>query len=482
MPTGSETGEPAAGPRASWSLSPGRLLALFCCMELLVYIDRGVMSSNGVLGSLSPQRGVQGDFHLTLPQLGLLPGAFMLGLLIASPLFAKASEHFSGLRLIACGLGIWALAAAGCGLSIGFYSLLLCRMVVGVGEASFVALAAPFIDDSAPQASKTRWLATFYVCIPSGYALGYLIGGSIAVPLGWRAPFLLEACIMLPFLILLVLLPPIKLAGRPAIRLKMKSGQQTGCLGRLESLMPVVFQVLREVGVLLQHPVYVILVLAYSIYTAVIGAYAFLGPKAGTETFKVPGSTSDYVFGGVTVLTGAAGTLAGGFVLDYLGSTIANAMVLCGICCIVGGGFVIAAFALTPTLATFVAPFALGELGLFALQAPVNAVSLWSVPKALRPLAMSLSVVVIHLLGDVPSPALLGWLQDRLLNWRLSMSIATATLAGAGALFFVGAWVSGKYPDYRKEDDAEGGDAEESTGQHAALLSNGNEEAGPEHL
>lgn len=33
----------------------------------------------------------------------------------------------------------------------GFWSLLLCRMAVGVGEASFVALAAPFIGEEASQ-------------------------------------------------------------------------------------------------------------------------------------------------------------------------------------------------------------------------------------------------------------------------------------------------------------------------------------------
>ena len=48
----------------------------------------------------------------------------------------------------------------------------------------------------------------------------------------------------------------------------------------------------------------------------------------------------------------------------------------------------------------------------------MNAVALWAVPKVLRPLAMSVSVVVIHALGDVPSPYLLGELQDHLNNWR----------------------------------------------------------------
>lgn len=44
---------------------------------------------------------------------------------------------------------------------------------------------------------------------------------------------------------------------------------------------------------------------------------------------------------------------------------------------------------------------------------------MWSVPSQLRPFAMSMSVVAIHVLGDVPSPPLLGALQGRLQNWRL---------------------------------------------------------------
>ncbi len=53
-----------------------------------------------------------------------------------------------------------------------------------------------------------------------------------------------------------------------------------------------------------------------------------------------------------------------------------------------------------------------------AVQAPNTAVVLWSVPARLRPFAMSLQVIVIHVLGDVPSPVILGWLQERLQNWR----------------------------------------------------------------
>ena len=38
-----------------------------------------------------------------------------------------------------------------------------------------------------------------------------------------------------------------------------------------------------------------------------IGAYAYLGPKAGRDTFGIDGQTADLVFGAVTVLTGVLG-------------------------------------------------------------------------------------------------------------------------------------------------------------------------------
>nr|GFD30718.1 probable sphingolipid transporter spinster homolog 2 [Tanacetum cinerariifolium] len=49
-------------------------------------------------------------------------------------------------------------AVAGCGISIDFWSITTCRMLVGVGEASFISLAAPFIDDNAPVTQRTAWL------------------------------------------------------------------------------------------------------------------------------------------------------------------------------------------------------------------------------------------------------------------------------------------------------------------------------------
>nr|GEZ14134.1 probable sphingolipid transporter spinster homolog 2 [Tanacetum cinerariifolium] len=66
-------------------------------------------------------------------------------------------------RLIGVGLSVWTFAVAGCGISIDFWSITTCRMLVGVGEASFISLAAPFIDDTAPVTQRTAWLGIFYM-------------------------------------------------------------------------------------------------------------------------------------------------------------------------------------------------------------------------------------------------------------------------------------------------------------------------------
>lgn len=43
---------------------------------------------------------------LHMPQDGLLPAAFMVGLLVSSPMFAEASKHHNAFRLIGLGLAV----------------------------------------------------------------------------------------------------------------------------------------------------------------------------------------------------------------------------------------------------------------------------------------------------------------------------------------------------------------------------------------
>ncbi|KAM2676061.1 hypothetical protein EV1_002764 [Malus domestica] len=475
-----------AAPAPSW-FTPKRLLVIFCLINLINYVDRGAIASNGVNGSLgtctdsdicTAGTGIQGEFHLTNFQDGVLSSAFMVGLLIASPIFASLAQSVSPFRLIGVGLSVWTFAIVGCACSFDFWSITLCRMLVGVGEASFISLAAPFIDDNAPAAQKTAWLGMFYMCIPSGYALGYVYGGVVGSHTKWRYAFVGEAILMLPFAILGFVMKPLQLKGffHPESKKALtavetaveevqasdtydsdiSNGEHSSCSMKehvrnstlqkssksnlVSSIKNQISRFLKDVRVLLVDKVYVVNVLGYIAYNFVIGAYSYWGPKAGYNIYHM--TDADLIFGGITIVCGILGTLAGGFLLDYMTNTISNAFKLLSVVTLIGGAFCFGAFCFKNMYA-FLALFAIGELLVFATQGPVNYINLHCVKPNMRPLSMAMSTVSIHIFGDVPSAPLVGVLQDAINNWRKTALILTAILFPSAVIWFIGIFLHG---------------------------------------
>src|SRR6185312_12698666 len=103
-----------------------------------------------------------------------------IGYMLTSPVFGilgdRGGRPNTRVRLIALGIAVWSLATIGSGLAGGMGSLVVMRAIVGVGEASYATLAPTIIDDMAPAASKSRWMAIFYSATPIGSALGYIVG------------------------------------------------------------------------------------------------------------------------------------------------------------------------------------------------------------------------------------------------------------------------------------------------------------------
>ncbi|KDO78751.1 hypothetical protein CISIN_1g0089572mg, partial [Citrus sinensis] len=405
----------------------------------------------------TPKRG---DFKLNNFQDGVLSSAFMVGLLVASPIFASLAKSHNPFRLIGVGLSVWTFATAGCGSSFDFWSIAICRMLVGVGEASFISLAAPFIDDNAPVPQKTAWLSMFYMCIPTGVALGYVYGGVVGSHLNWRYAFWGEAILMLPFAVLAFVIKPLQLkgfapaeSGKAQVVASVSEGSEASNLNdhvsedisdqaserSIKSIGESRFlnqlsQFSQDTKVLLQEKVYVVNVLGYIAYNFVIGAYSYWGPKAGYNIYHM--SNADMMFGGVTIVCGIVGTISGGFILDQMGATISNAFKLLSAATFLGAISCLTAFCLS-SLYGFLALFTVGELLVFATQAPVNYVCLHSVKPSLRALSMAISTVSIHIFGDVPSSPLVGVLQDHVNNWRKTTLALTSIFFLAAGIWFV---------------------------------------------
>jgi hypothetical protein len=124
----------------------------------------------------------------------------------------------------------------------------------------------------------------------------------------------------------------------------------------------------------------------------------------------------------------------------------------------VSGSVTICSFAvlelstLTATVTSFpvfMAGFGVGLLFLFGASGPSNAVNMWSVPVDMRPLAVSFSTIMSHLLGDVPSPPLLGRLQDVIQHWDVTLASSYLLILASGLFYVCGASLASALDDHR---------------------------------
>jgi MFS transporter, Spinster family, sphingosine-1-phosphate transporter len=411
------------------------ILWLLTGLNLLNYIDRMIVSA--VLKKMQAPVA-DGGLDLTNLEGGLLATAFLLGYFLTSPFFGARADKGKRTGLIAVGVAIWSVATFATGLAHSFGTMMIARVVVGVGEASYATLAPTIIDDLTPPDEKNRALAVFYLAIPVGSALGYLIGGFIESRWGWRTAFFVAGGpgLVLALSCLLIVEPPRLLRTAKG---KLVDGFRT----------------------IAKLPLFRRAVLGYCAYTGAIAAFAYWAPKYLAETYAPTGrfemvngvlhvaintagtltnATADYYFGLVTVAAGAIGTVLGGQWADRAlrrlpqgGDHLAwdsptsklgtNALLrVCALGMVIAAPLTCFCF-LMPTPSLFFACAFFAEIGLFLSTSPVNAIGLRAVPVELRASAMAGMIFAIHLFGDLWSPSVLGLLNDLLVPMIAMMAV-----------------------------------------------------------
>src|SRR6185369_2218388 len=388
-------------------------LGLLLAVNLLNYIDRQVLFAVFPL--------IKIDLHLTDTALGFLGSAFMLSYLLFAPLFGWLGDHFSRTRLASGGLVVWSLATALAGFAPGYRTLLAARATVGVGEASFGTISPGLIADFFPKDRRGRVLAWFYVAIPVGSALGYLLGGVLGQNYGWHAAFLLVGVpgLLLAIPIALLRTPP--RGGDDAISHQAIGEGKNASAGY---------------AALFKNRSFVCNTLAMAAMTFAIGGLAQWIPSFLHRTHSLDVARGNTLFGATTVLAGILGTLAGGWLGDRWQKRSGKGYLL-----ISGWGFLIgtpfAAWAiLAPGLTSCMSAIFIAEFFLFLNTGPLNTVIINVTDPAVRAMAFAVNIFFIHALGDAVSPSILGWLSDQ---WglRSALLITPGVMVLAGLLCFV---------------------------------------------
>lgn len=384
-------------------LWPVGSLVVLTGLNLLDYIDRTLLAS--VLPLL------QSELQLADGEAGTVGTAFMLGYFLTSPVFGYLGDRMQRRWLIAAGVFVWSLGTLLSGHANTFVTLLLFRALVGFGEASFGTISPGWIADLFGPARRNLAISVFYMAIPVGSALGYIIGGSIAAHWGWRAAFLAAGY------------PGLLLAGLLFLLREPRRGESDP-----EQVLSA-----REVGwkgflALLKYPRYLLVIAGYIAQAFAMGGFQFWAPSFLYRAHRMELEAANHFFGLSLVLTGLVATLVGGFAASAWQRRTGTgyAWVLAG-SALAAVPVAFAAFLLPNLFAAKVA-LAAAMFFLFLCTGPLNTLILETVPVNLRATAVAMSIFAIHAFGDLWSPKIVGHLSER---WQDLQSAILWTLPGA---------------------------------------------------
>jgi len=383
-------------------------------INLFNYLDRYVLSA--LVESLR-----RSELRLSDAQLGSLMTGFILVYMLASPVFGSLGDRRRRPPLVAAGVAVWSLATGLGGFARSFAALFAARSTVGVGEAAYGTIAPALLADAFPRERRGRVFAIFFCAIPVGSALGYVLGGLIDQRFGWRAAFFLAG---FPGLILAALVLRVADPPRQADEGSPPSGPEASRWSDL-----------------LRNRPYRRVVAGYAAYTFALGALAFWTPAFLERVRGVPRAEATVVFGAIVVVTGLAGTFAGGWLGDFFLKRTPHAyMWVSGVATLAAAPAALVAFT-AASRPLYLGAMIIAELLLFASTGPVNSAIVNAVPADRRASAVALSIFAIHLFGDVPSPPLLGAISDAT-SLATAFLIVPAVVALAGILWIRAAAVA----------------------------------------
>ena len=414
-------------------LGPKSHLALFCWCQIIVYFDRGVVS--GMLSHISDEvPGAESKFVA-----GFLGGMFMLGYMIASPLFVRLSQQSRDWTVYAIVLGMAILAGSAVltyFLSTSFAGLLVARLLSGAGEAAFCSLAPPIIDESAPVGKKSLYVGLYFTFLYVGFGMGSAACFVFDTWNSGRILFLIEAGLVVPCVVVL-------LALRKRLSVPDSIHEDTARSANGGGLWA-------QLKVILSQPVFLLLSLGYGAFFFAFGAFAFWTPTVMKELYPESANLATLAFGGVTILTGVIGTAAGGIMMDYLSRRLSShkrfagypdetirvlsGVAICVVLCLLGMLFTFPT-SFSSSIYVFLVFFAMGTLLLFSMTAPINIAIMYSVPAALKAQAMAVSTGLSHMIGDFPSPFAIGAIIDAS-GYKTAMLVTSGILLAPAALWF----------------------------------------------
>ena len=372
-----------------------------------------------------------------------LPAMAMTAVFTAASLVfgLLADREFVDRRLLlACGIGFWSLATALGGFAQNLTQLILFRALVGVGEASFATVASPMIADFFPGPQRNRAYTIFSLSAPVGAALGFGVGSTLGQNLGWRTAFF--ACgfpgILVATSVLFLNDPPLGINDEIEDPTHPEESTDEDSEQSKPQRWDCAF--LREGRDLLRNPFFLSATLGSVAISFALGGLTEWYPTFLVRYSELSQAQSGLVLSGSCVLSGIGGTVLGGKVADGAArrfSMGSSSYFLVPAVFMLPSAILIAVAVNHLETWCLVVCLILGEMFFFCYQAPIAALSMSVIPVHSRARGSSLQILLGHVLGDVISPPIIGFISDSM-DLKLGLQVTWVAVIMAGLLWFAG--------------------------------------------
>jgi MFS family permease len=158
-----------------------RIVVLLACVLGLESADLST------IGAAAPQ--LQAAFHISNAQLGLLAAISTFVGAIATVPMGALSDRVSRVNLLAVAVSLWAVAMVACALAQSYGWLLLARLGLGAVTATAGPAIASLTGDFFPAAERGKIYGYILSGELLGAGIGFVISGSLASAVSWRAAF-----------------------------------------------------------------------------------------------------------------------------------------------------------------------------------------------------------------------------------------------------------------------------------------------------
>ncbi|HKR01223.1 MAG TPA: MFS transporter [Pyrinomonadaceae bacterium] len=265
-------------------------LALLTLVYVLNFLDRTL-----IYLLFAP---IQAEMNLSYTQLALLgTTSFVIFYTLLGIPFGRMADRVSRRKMIAGGLAVWSLFSGLTGFAHDFWGIFLCRVMVGVGEATLGPAALSLLSDYFPPRVRATVQAVYSSGIAIGAGVAFFLGGWIANNYGWRFAFYLLGFPGLFFALLVLLLKEIPRGQTETAQANYSRNDWTV----LFTSRPLIY-----------------LYLGYALFGLAANSLSIWGAIFFRDVHHLSLQTIGKWGGLLSIVAGVPGTILGGYVADRL--------------------------------------------------------------------------------------------------------------------------------------------------------------------